>query len=76
MGEDSDVGDLWWFDCLRLGQLLARPKIIKGTSLRSANLLRFLGLGVLDAKIIRKSSKSFALHCASARTLAEFWCWI
>mgnify|MGYP006910669152 CR=1 FL=1 len=45
MGEDSDVGDLWWSDCLRLGQLLPRPKIIKGTLLRSANHLSFLLVG-------------------------------
>ncbi|MFC1634644.1 hypothetical protein ACFL5Z_07350 [Planctomycetota bacterium] len=54
------MSDVWRSDCLRLGQLLARPKIIKGTSLRSANHLSFLGLGALGAKIVRKFSKSFA----------------
>jgi hypothetical protein len=72
MGEDSDMSDIWRSDCLRLGQLLARPKIIKGTSLRSANHLSFLGLGALGAKIVRKFSKSFACTAFQQELLQDF----
>lgn len=54
------MSEIWWSACLRLGQLFPSPKIIKGTSLRSANHLSFLGLGAMDAKIVRKFTKSFA----------------
>ena len=40
------MSEIWWSACLRLGQLFPSPKIIKGTSLRSANHLSFLLVGV------------------------------